>query len=217
MDDLGKTALRSDAIRKFCEKAGISGSMEAAGLPDDVKLFRAQSAISTRRLLAHIRPDVSFDVAFAEARSAGVEQFQWRGNNYTTDKADDPKPDRDRAIVRIVELQNKADMLDNTADDEMRDQWKSKNVRGAAVRCNQMRQAASETRALAERIDQFYEGTSVDPTITINQPSEILPGDPREAHLLVGSWATQWETIPQYRLRLALDQIIPKICGTENG
>lgn len=40
---------RSQAIREFCDKAGIKPSVEVSGLPDDVKRWRMEMAIATRR------------------------------------------------------------------------------------------------------------------------------------------------------------------------
>lgn len=37
--------VRSRAIREFCERAGIKGSVEARGIPEDVRNFRRQAAV----------------------------------------------------------------------------------------------------------------------------------------------------------------------------
>ncbi len=39
-----------------------------------------------------INPSVDFDVAFASAREAGADQFNWRDKRYTTIRSDDHKP-----------------------------------------------------------------------------------------------------------------------------
>ena len=50
--------------------------------------------------------------------------------------------------------------------------------------------------------------------IIYQQPSEVLPGDPREKFILVGSWLTGWETLMQKRFRIAMDWIAPEVCWT---
>jgi hypothetical protein len=41
-------AERSRAIREFCQKANIKGSVEAANLPEDVRMFRAEFAFRAK-------------------------------------------------------------------------------------------------------------------------------------------------------------------------
>lgn len=38
--------IRSEAIREFCRNAGLSVSVQIKGLPEDVKLFRAECAVA---------------------------------------------------------------------------------------------------------------------------------------------------------------------------
>ena len=42
-------AIRSQAIREFCDRAGIKPSLEVSGLPPDVKLWRMGTAVAARR------------------------------------------------------------------------------------------------------------------------------------------------------------------------
>jgi hypothetical protein len=45
----GGAEARSKAIREFCDKAGIRPSQEVLGLPDDVRLWRMETAVAARR------------------------------------------------------------------------------------------------------------------------------------------------------------------------
>ncbi len=42
-------AIRSQAIREFCDKAGLRPLVEVQGLPDDVKIWRLNEAVKNRR------------------------------------------------------------------------------------------------------------------------------------------------------------------------
>lgn len=53
--------------------------------------------------MAETSPKASFDQAFAAAREAGCDEFIWRGNRYHTRRTDDPKPQGEPVIERIVE------------------------------------------------------------------------------------------------------------------
>jgi hypothetical protein len=53
---------------------------------------------------------------------------------------------------REQDLRTKAESLEETADAEMIEQWKSKYPRGVAIRCNALRAHAKDCIALAERI-----------------------------------------------------------------
>jgi hypothetical protein len=53
--------------------------------------------------VAYTRQDASFDEAFAASRSAGADQFVWRGQRYHTRRADDPKPHKLPVITRMEE------------------------------------------------------------------------------------------------------------------
>ena len=46
---LAEAEVRSMAIREFCDKAGISATVEVSGLPDDVQRWRRDKAIDARR------------------------------------------------------------------------------------------------------------------------------------------------------------------------
>ncbi len=50
-DPVKAVFVRSQAIRDFCEAAGIKASVQVAHLPDDVKRFRAEAAINHKRAL----------------------------------------------------------------------------------------------------------------------------------------------------------------------
>lgn len=56
--------------------------------------------------LAHVRDNVTFEVAFREARAAGADQFRWRRSNYTTDRDDDPKPPNPPVVICIEEIKD---------------------------------------------------------------------------------------------------------------
>ena len=43
------TSIRSEAIRKFFEKAKLMTSVHAQGLPEDVRRYRAHSAFTAKR------------------------------------------------------------------------------------------------------------------------------------------------------------------------
>ena len=43
------TAERSSAIAEFCASTGTPGSIQAAGLPEDVRSFRMNEAVAERR------------------------------------------------------------------------------------------------------------------------------------------------------------------------
>jgi len=53
-----------------------------------------------KKLIVETNPEASFDQAFAAARSAGAQEFIWRGNRYHTRRTDDPKPDAGPVIIR---------------------------------------------------------------------------------------------------------------------
>ncbi len=49
-DRVWRVSLRSAAIREFCDAMGLSASTEAENLPDDVKTYRMEQAVSARRV-----------------------------------------------------------------------------------------------------------------------------------------------------------------------
>ncbi len=48
--------------------------------------------------------------------------------------------------------------------------------------------------------------------IIYRQPSEILPGDPREQFILVGNWLTGFVDLRRKRFDVAMDRISPVVC-----
>ena len=48
MDANDITAIRSEAILEFCEKAELLPSVQVRGLPDDVRRYRMQAAFAAR-------------------------------------------------------------------------------------------------------------------------------------------------------------------------
>ena len=46
--DLWHISIRSEAIREFCEAAGVDASVEALNLPDDVRIYRMEMAVALR-------------------------------------------------------------------------------------------------------------------------------------------------------------------------
>lgn len=51
-------------------------------------------------------PRASFALAFASARAAGADAFDWRGNRYTTQLAEEKVTDLSWVILEIMEVAN---------------------------------------------------------------------------------------------------------------
>lgn len=86
------------SVQAMAERAVALGALDHDGLRRPEAFSRAPFPLSLRRLrrktrtVAHIRDNVPFTLAFAEARKSGADAFVWRGKGYSTKLAEEATP-----------------------------------------------------------------------------------------------------------------------------
>jgi len=98
------------SVQAMAERAVALGALDHDGLRRPPEFSPAPFPLSLRKLrqqtktVAHIRRNVSFELAFVEARRLGADEFIWRGKAYPTKLAEETTP-RGRALPVVEKLE----------------------------------------------------------------------------------------------------------------